>query len=59
VFGIRDPYHPAEVAYVNPPPTSTPNAAMSAPAFVPEGGEIAYTDGNYDALKVTKGAWPS
>jgi hypothetical protein len=62
VFDIRDPLHPAEIAYFNPPGTAAaPYVAMSAPAFVQERGEIWYTDGNYGfyALKVTNGAWPS
>lgn len=62
VFDIRDPLHPAEIAYFNPPTTTgTPYAAMSAPAFVPERQEIWYTDVNYGfyALKVTNGAWPA
>jgi hypothetical protein len=33
---------------------------MSAPAFVPQRGEVWYSDGNsgFYALKVTNGAWP-
>jgi hypothetical protein len=60
VFDIRDPVHPREVAYFNPPTTSgVPYAAMSAPAFVPERDEIWYTDVNYGfyALRVTNGVW--
>lgn len=61
IFDIRDPLHPREVAYFNPPTTSgVPYAAMSAPAFVPERNEIWYTDVNYGffALRVTNGVWP-
>jgi hypothetical protein len=61
VFDIRDPAHPVEVAYYNPPGTATaPYRTMSAPAFAPERREIWYTDGNYGffALKVINGAWP-
>jgi hypothetical protein len=48
VFDIRDPRHPREVAYFNPPGTpSAPYRALSAPAFAPERNEIWYTDGNY------------
>ena len=66
VFDVRDPYHPKEIAYFNKPvkgqasddpPTSF---AASAPAFVPERGEIRYTDANsgFWALRVTNGVWP-
>jgi hypothetical protein len=66
LFDIRDPYRPREIAYFNPPPRSTSPAdpktdyAMSKPAFVPERGEIWYTDGNsgFYALRVTNEAWP-
>ncbi len=48
VFDIRDPRHPREVAYFNPPGTpSAPYRALSAPTFAPERNEIWYTDGNY------------
>ena len=61
VFDIRDPLHPREIAYFNPPTTSgIAYAAMSAPAFMPERNEIWYTDVNYGfyALRVTNGIWP-
>ena len=61
VFDIRDPLHPREIAYFNPPTgNDTPYAAMSAAAFVPERNEIWYTDVNYGfyALRVTNGVWP-
>ena len=48
VFDIRDPQHPREIAYFNPPGNpSTPYRALSAPTFAPERNEIWYTDGNY------------
>jgi hypothetical protein len=62
VFDIRDPAHPVEVAYFNPPTTTgQPYNALSAPAFAPERNEIWYSDGNYGfyAVRLTDGAWPS
>jgi len=66
VFDIRDPFKPKEIAYFVAPPT--PNAggmdpsnyAMSKPSFVPERGEIWYSDGNsgFYAVRVAKGVWP-
>jgi hypothetical protein len=65
LFDIRDPVHPREIAYANYIGTSAQGGAssayaMSAPAFVPQRGEIWYSDGNsgFYALKVTNGAWP-
>jgi len=66
IFDIRDPSAPKEIAYFNAPvkPTATggqgSDYAMSAPAFVPERGEIWYSDGNtgFWALRVTNGVWP-
>lgn len=48
VFDIRDPRHPREIAYFNPPGIpAAPYRALSSPAFAPERNEIWYTDGNY------------
>lgn len=70
LFDIRDPYSPKELAYFNAPvvgdtparPGSTPgsNYAMSSPAFVPERGEIWYSDGHrgFFNVRVTNGVWP-
>jgi hypothetical protein len=71
VFDIRDPYNPREIAYYNAPVTprivppvgivpSPSNWAMSSPSFVPERGEIWYSDGlsGFHAVRVTGGVWP-
>jgi hypothetical protein len=67
VFDIRDPAHPREVAYFNPPLTSraTPylvasGYAMASPAFVPERHEIWFTDvySGFYVVRLTNGAWP-
>ena len=71
VFDIRDPRNPKEIAYHVAPPstiseTGSPvideraNWAMSQPAFVPERGEIWYSDGTsgFYALKVDEDVWP-
>ena len=69
VFDIRDPYNPKEIAYSNqaaPPAAYNPGGgprapyAMSGPTFVPERGEIWYSDGNsgFYAVKLTNGVWP-
>ncbi len=69
LFDIRDPYTPKEIAYFNAPVTPVPGAldpapdsnyAMSSAAFVPERGEIWYSDGNrgFFNVRVTNGVWP-
>ena len=66
LFDIRDPYHPREIAYFNAPvqPSRTgglgSNYAMSGATFVPQRGEIWYSDGNsgFYAVRVTNGIWP-
>ena len=66
LFYIRDPYHPKEIAYANFPkaseqPDQPPSSyVMSAAAFVPERGEVWYSDGSsgFYAMKVTNRVWP-
>jgi hypothetical protein len=71
VFDIRDPEQPKEIAYFVAPPdtistTGGPvideraNWAMSQPDFVPERGEIWYSDGTsgFYVLKVSPDVWP-
>jgi hypothetical protein len=71
VFDIRDPRRPKEIAYFVAPPdtisdTGGPvideraNWAMAQPDFVPERGEIWYSDGTsgFWALKVDPKIWP-
>jgi hypothetical protein len=71
VFDIRDPLRPKEIAYFVAPPdtistTGGPvideraNWAMSQPDFVPERGEIWYSDGTsgFYALKLDPKVWP-
>ena len=66
IFDIRDPHNPKELAYFAAPPSegsspgSPSNYAMSRPAFVPERGEIWYTDGGsgFYAVRTTNGVWP-
>src|SRR3954451_12436385 len=66
VFDIRDPLHPKELAYANFPVVTHPSPeppswAASAPAFVPERGEIWYSDGfsGFYAVRFLNGVWPS
>ncbi|MEX2395050.1 MAG: hypothetical protein WD826_11285, partial [Actinomycetota bacterium] len=61
VFDIRDPFHPKEIAYFNGPiPRGGSAYAMSSPSFVPDRGEIWYSDGNtgFYAVRLTNGVWP-
>jgi hypothetical protein len=71
VFDIRDPLKPREIAYFNAPVTpriipplgivpAPSNWAMSSPSFVPQRGEIWYSDGlsGFYAVRVTNGVWP-
>lgn len=70
LFDIRDPRSPREIAYFNAPmdsgladrPGATPgsNYAMSSAAFVPERGEVWYSDGHrgFFNVRVTNGVWP-
>jgi hypothetical protein len=68
VFDIRDPEHPREIAYFNAPVKQRTipgigiipdpsNWAMSSPSFVPERGEIWYSDGlsGFYAVRLTNG----
>ena len=68
VFDIRNPEQPREIAYFNAPvsPRSIPgigivpdpsNWAMSSPSFVPERGEIWYSDGlsGFYVVRLTNG----
>jgi hypothetical protein len=66
VFDIRDPEKPREIAYFVAPPAASPvigdrsNYAMSSPEFVPERGEIWYSDGNsgFYVVRIANGVWP-
>jgi hypothetical protein len=65
VFDIRDPLHPKELAYANFPVVThqspeLPSWAASAPAFIPERGEIWYSDGfsGFYAVRFLNGVWP-
>ena len=67
IFDVRDPKNPREIAYFNSPipERTTPgfeasNWAMSSPSFVPERGEIWYSDGysGFWSVRTTNGVWP-
>jgi len=69
IFDIRDPHNPREIGYFNAPvsPRVTPGAgvipassnwAMSSPSFVPERGEIWYSDGLSGFYAVRSTNWP-
>ena len=67
IFDIRDPENPHEIAYFNSPipPRVLPgfeasNWAMSSPSFVPQRGEIWYSDGfsGFWNVHPTNGVWP-
>ena len=71
VFDIRDPRNPREIAYFNAPVTpriipaagvvpAPSNWAMSSPSFVPERGEIWYSDGlsGFYAARLTNKVTP-
>lgn len=68
IFDIRDPRNPREIGYFNAPIAKrvypagfeSSNYAMSYPSFVPERGEIWYTDGfqGFFAVRMTNGVWP-
>ncbi len=66
VFDIRDPYHPAEMAYFVAPPAPSPvvaersNFAMSKPSFDAARRTVWYSDGNSGlyAVRLTNRAWP-
>lgn len=61
VFDIRDPHNPKEIAYFNGPlQPGESSYAMSSPSFVPERGEIWYSDGNtgFYVVRLTNGVWP-
>jgi hypothetical protein len=63
LFDIRDPRHPKEIAYANFPVTSPApfgTLAFDAPAFVPERGELWFTEGygGFYVMKIANGVWP-
>jgi hypothetical protein len=69
IFDIRNPYAPREVGYFNAPvsPRVIPGAgiipassnwAMSSPSFVPQRGEIWYSDGLSGFYAVRSTNWP-
>jgi hypothetical protein len=61
IFDIRDPRRPQEIGYFNGPIAKSSSAyAMSGPTFVPDRGEVWYTDGNsgFYAVRLTNGVWP-
>lgn len=67
VFDIRDPHNPKEIAYfIGPIPKVSDFGdagaayAMSRASFVPERGEIWYSDGEsgFYAIRLTNDVWP-
>ena len=68
VFDIRDPEAPEGDRLLQradpearPPAFEASNWAMSSPSFVPERGEIWYSDGfsGFYAVRLTNDAWPA
>lgn len=71
IFDIRDPYAPKEIAYYIAPANLNPGGssqhgggtagyASSAVRFIPERGEVWFTDQDHGffAMRFTNGVWP-